>query len=139
MKICYSGNNYKYIPDDADNYGIVSCENVELLYDYIRRIYIIRKKDRDCFSVYEHFLAPMSEKGYFTLDEVVTMLMNLLTYKQNNVESIMFDKYYYYLSETKRAIIIEPIYEKRDGIELFIPDGYYPEDRRMLRKRGIKK
>ena len=51
----------------------------------------------------------------------------------------MFNKFYYRFSDSLKYIIVEPIFEHEDGIEMYLPIDNPQELRLAKHKVGIKK
>ena len=139
MKVSSCGDNIKYIANDNKVMVATECGNVRIEYLYNLMVYRISKTDGTEFNGEEYLKTSSNQEKYYPIEDIVDQLINMFTYLQNNIESIMFDKYYYSYSESKKSIIIEPIFLKTEGVEVFIPDGYYNELRLTKHKVGIKK
>ena len=139
MIISSSGENIKYINDNSQSPLFTICGNIKTEYISQLKIYRISKTDGSIFNGNEYLELEYSKEKIDTLDKIVDHEINVFTLFQNNMESIMFDKYYYYFSDSKKSIIIEPIFEKRDEIDLYLPINNKQELRLSKHKIGIKK
>ena len=139
MIISSSGENIKYINDNSVTPKYTICGNIKTEYIEDLKVYIISRIDGKVFDGSECLDIAYTKEKISGIDKIVEHEINIFSLFQNNVEAIMFDKFYYYMSSSLKYIIVEPIFEKREGVDMYLPIENTEEIRLSKHKIGIKK
>lgn len=106
--------NVKIIPNDR-NYFFIESGNLHIEYYSDKKIYILTRTDGKPFdgiteydggSYYGNMKPPQS------FDDLITKQLELLLPLQLEIETKMFDKFYYHYNEDNTKLIIEPVFEE---------------------------
>ena len=139
MKFSSCGDNTKIINDNSKSPLFTICGNIKTEYIENEKIYIISRTDGKAFDGTEYLDIAYSKQKIEGIAAIVEHEINIFTLYQNNIESIMFNKFYYRFSDSLKYIIIEPIFEHTDGVEAYFPLENSQELRLSRYKKGIIK